>query len=198
MTRVLLSLVVGLGAVTGAQSPPSALTAQETQIILAALDATALREARSLASGRAGRPTAVILDATLAFCPAEAARLGCIYASTRHTIERSAGGPDTSLARAFVSRNAAPLPVPKYDDRFIVAPAAELDAIFRRGFWREFNERFGRVGLVTFSAPGIADNGAIIYVTFSCGGLCGMTWLVQLERHADQFRVKTSTMLTIS
>jgi len=42
------------------------------------------------------------------------------------------------------------------------------------------------------------DGRAIIYVTFSCGGLCGMTWLVRLERRGDQFRVKTSAMLTIS
>jgi hypothetical protein len=198
---LILELVTASNPQSARRSPPAApeLTAEELQVVLAALHETGLREARRFAQSRRRQSAvAVIPDATLASCE-EAGTTFCIRESTQSTIARLLWGPNSPLAGAFRSRNSSSSAVAEFGDRIAVIPARELSAVFRPGAgWQEFNQRFGNAALVQFSAPAMEGDQAAVYVVFGCGGLCGKSWLVTLERRGGVFRVRKSHLLTMS
>lgn len=199
---VLIVCVLAAGpSQSPAQRPSSTgdLTAEELQIIAAALNETGLREVRRLAPGnRRDSPLAVVLDWTLARCGATRNRF-CISERMHSTITRLLGGLHSPMAAAFTARNAVSSPVRSFAERMTLIPAGELETIFQPGRgWQEFRSRFGTAGLLQFSAPAIEGDQAAIHVVFGCGGLCGKSWLVTLERRRGEFRVRTSQILTIS
>lgn len=199
-------LIWSLLAASTSQSPeqrPSStgeLTAEELQVIVVALNETGLREARRFARGeRRESPVAVVSDSTLATCGASGP-VFCIRQSTHATIARLLGGIDSPVAATFAARNAVSSAVPPFAERIALISSSELDVVFRttRGAWQEFSGRFGRAGLVQFSAPAIEGDQAAVYVVFGCGQLCGKSWLVTLERRPGGFRVRKSQILTVS
>jgi hypothetical protein len=195
------SLLAASTSQSQAQRPPSTgeLTAEELQVIVIALNETGLREARRFAQGqRRESPLAVVLDVTLATCEASDT-VFCIRQSTHSTITRLLDGARSPLAATFAARNAMSSAVPPFAERIALISSSELEIVFRPGEgWQEFNGRFGRAGLVQFSAPAIEGDQAAVYVVFGCGGLCGKSWLVTLERRRGGFRVRKSQILTVS
>ena len=193
-------LVSGGSSAFGPQAPPhvSDLSAEELQVIAIALSETGLREARRHGAGR--KPVvAVVADSTLATCRESGPKF-CIHDRTHAIIARVLGEANERLARTFASRNATASAVPQFEERIALVPAGELEEVFRRprDGWQEFNRRFGRAGLVRFSAPAIEGDYAVVYVSFGCGPLCGKSWLVTLERRRGRFRVQKSHSLTMS
>ena len=77
-----------------------------------------------------------------------------------------------------------------------------IEQIFHgRGWWPEFYRRFPKSrGFIEFSRPAFTDdrNGALVFVSHSCGGLCGTGWLVYLTRSGDSWRIAERTMLWVS
>lgn len=195
------SILLGVCAVRAAQSAgPAAnvLTAEEVQIVRAAVSATALREVRTFRVGKRRRGDLVARAETLAVCRHGGPR-SCVRTSIIGIFGRDPGGAETALGRAFTARNAAPATVEAFDDRLAVVLAHELDELFQHpDGWQEFKKRYEQIGIVRFSAPAIAGDDAAVFVAFSCGGLCGKTWLVTLQRRGNEFRVTNSRMLTIS
>jgi hypothetical protein len=175
------------------------LTAEELQVVVVALSETGLREARRFAQGeRRESIVAVVSDSTLATCEASGP-VFCIRQSTHATIARLLGGVDSPLAATFTARNVVSFTVPPFAERIALVSPAELEVLFRTpAGWQEFRGRFGRAGLVQFSAPAIEGDEAAVYVRFGCGALCGKSWLVTLERRGGTFRVRKSQILTVS
>jgi hypothetical protein len=198
-------LIWSLLAASTSQSPaqrlPSTgeLTAEELQAIVVALNETGLREARRFAQGeRRESAVAVVSDSTLGSCVASGT-VFCIREGMHSTIARLLGGVHSPLAATFAARNVVSSSVPPLGERIALIPSSELDVVFRQGGgWQEFRGRFGTAGLVQFSAPAIEGDQAAVYVVFGCGGLCGKSWLVTLERRRGGFRVRKSQILTIS
>jgi hypothetical protein len=99
------------------------------------------------------------------------------------------------LASSFEQRNSAgnslpALPHPRIE--FIEYEA--LLRSFESGAYR------GRArGYAQFSLPGYTEDGkALVYASYSCGGLCGEGWLFLLSRTEGVWRVVHSTSLWIS
>ena len=194
------SLLVASTSQAGQGQPsPGELTAEELQVIAAALNETGLREARRFAHGERRESTvAVVSNSTLATCRASGP-VFCIRQSTHATIARLLDGADSPLAATFAARNAASFAVTPFAERIALASPGDLEVMFRTpAGWQEFRDRFGRAGLVQFSAPAIEGDEAAVYAVFGCGGLCGKSWLVTLERRGGKFRVRKSQILTIS
>jgi hypothetical protein len=113
-------------------------------------------------------------------------------------IESFAAG-HTGLIEDFVRRNEtgrslASLASPKV----VVVSQAELygsgihSADDATQFWRTFPIRFpGKTQTVRFSREGVSDDGtvAMLMVTDSCGGRCGMVRLVRLKHVGDTWTV---------
>jgi hypothetical protein len=67
-------------------------------------------------------------------------------------------------------------------------PANTLDQHYRR-----------KLGAASLSLPGYSTNGhALVYGSYSCGGLCGYGWLFVLEKVGGQWRQKSATVTVIS
>jgi len=175
---------------------PRRLTAEEVQVVIAALDKTALPEARSFS----GKPLAIMADTTLAICGPTTSRW-CIrepFPSQISNISRDRGA-SRPLTDIFQARNATASVVTAIVDRVVVAAAQEIEDLFQRGRgWSAFHNRFGRAPIIRFSAPAIAGDEAVVYVTFICGELCGKSWLVSLEKQDGPFRVRKVLLLAIA
>jgi hypothetical protein len=94
------------------------------------------------------------------------------------------------------------LPTSRFDDAQMVS-ASQIDAIFSSdGWWEEFYRTFpGSRGFVAFTDPVFSADRthALVYVSHSCGGLCGTGWLVYLLRATDgHWRIASRRMLWIS
>lgn len=112
---------------------------------------------------------------------------------------------DTALLMDLRSRlpRAVPRPLPTAREvRYI--RAGELP--FRPGrnprdAWQEFNQRYPHTPGF-FRVSGIAyDRGstrAVLYVSHSCGTLCGTGWLVVMARNADAWTMEDAHVLWVS
>jgi hypothetical protein len=190
--------VCAVGAPQSADPGANVLTAEEVQIVRAAVSATALREVRTITLGKKRRGDLVAPPETLALCR-DGGPWACLRTSMVGMFGRDPGGAETALGRAFTVRNAMPARFDAFDDRLVIIPPQELDEVFQGpDGWQEFHKRYEQTGVVRFSAPAIAGDEAAVYVMYSCHSLCGKTWLVRLQRHGAEFRVKDVRMLTIS
>ena len=196
-------LILGLVTATDRQlapgSPAAVLTAEELQIVVAALEQTGLREARPFVLGKRRKSAvAVVPDSTLASC-IEPDQTFCIREPVYATVMRALGASGRGLADAFRSRTSSSSAVAWIGERVTVAPVAELSGMFRQGDgWQAFQRQYGTARLLRFSAPAIAGDRAAVYVAFGCGNLCGKSWLVTLERRAGVFRVRKSQLLAMN
>lgn len=89
---------------------------------------------------------------------------------------------------------------------YSVIPASEIDELFpkdppKRDGWKTFYEKHSKSsGFWQFSRPGYNSAGdeALVYVSHSCGWLCGTGHLYLLSRQSGTWKVKNRLMLWIS
>jgi hypothetical protein len=86
---------------------------------------------------------------------------------------------------------------------YIMITRVELDKTFKKGAggWDGFYKKHPKGGgFWTFSRPGynVAGDEAVLYVSHSCGNLCGTGHLYFLVKRNGQWSVKNRTMLWIS
>jgi hypothetical protein len=110
---------------------------------------------------------------------------------------------DSDFRASFESRNAASVSIRDLVRRDDVkwADAAELSAIFARGFWREFNKVYPDAsGLLRVSLPGYSPNRetAVIYAEFACDGLCGSGQLYVVALKDGEWTVLQERRLFVS
>ncbi len=105
---------------------------------------------------------------------------------------------EAGLARA----NAVSVPIPALPPAISrPVPRRVIDEIFARKGWPEFYRRFPKSrGFIELSRPAFTDDRqkALLYVSYSCGGLCGTGWLVYLARSGASWRISRKEMLWIS
>ncbi len=100
------------------------------------------------------------------------------------------------LAEDFYGRNSGQSQVPMLDGASALVAARDLVHIVSPG-----SERLpldARRFFVTFSSPGFDNGRAAIYVSYSCGSLCGQGMLVLLELRDDKWKVATVQPLWVS
>lgn len=97
------------------------------------------------------------------------------------------------LVSSFEQRNAASTKVPPLDHpEIVLVPVARA---------KEFRSKYRNRtrGWTSVTLPGYSTNGrALVYVSYSCGNLCGSGWLVVLQRTRNGWRVESGTSLWIS
>ena len=99
------------------------------------------------------------------------------------------------LVNSLESRNTEshPLPLPALAGVLLLdarkdQPTDPLDRHYRR-----------RMFAASLSLPGYSQGRhALVYGSYSCGGLCGYSWLFVLEKTGEQWRVTSSTVTAIS
>lgn len=99
------------------------------------------------------------------------------------------------------SRKTVALP-PLHASNARLVPQQTIDEIFAgKGWWQEFYRRFPRSkGYLQVSKPAFSADGlnALLYVSHSCGGLCGTGWVMYLTREGRRWRIVDKKMLWIS
>src|SRR5947209_17002437 len=56
--------------------------------------------------------------------------------------------------------------------------------------WEQLGRSFpGFKGFAQVSAPAFVDDGAVVYVSFTCGSLCGKSWLVRLSLRDGRWHI---------
>jgi hypothetical protein len=94
---------------------------------------------------------------------------------------------------SFESRNGRPHDLPELNRSDLMRVAKERLA--------EVQARYSDrpLGKARFSLPGYSRDGyAMIVVSYGCGGLCGMSWLIILDNTTGSWRVANAYMLGIS
>lgn len=87
---------------------------------------------------------------------------------------------------------------------FKIIAKSKIDSFFDKASddgWEKFYKEFPKsAGFWTFSRPGynLAGNEALLYVSHSCGYLCGTGHLYLLSKEGGQWSVKNRLMLWIS
>lgn len=192
---VTLSILVASGpAASSATSQEPKLSPEEMQGVVAALEATAFKQARSLGLSR----TRVrVADATLRMCATPDERF-CMRDSALLAIRRELG-TDSSLSSAFETKNATVYQVAApLDGRFSLVPQTELISSLGIESQSEVSpQRHREFGVVAFSAPAMVGDRGAVYITLHCGQQCGYAWLVTLEKRGGTFSVRTH-LLAIS
>lgn len=112
--------------------------------------------------------------------------------------------PDSLRRDLLCQQEGGMLPTSRFENGEVVL-ASQITAIFSgdilRG-WDDFYRTFpGSRGLLEFTAPAFSPDGshALIYVSHSCGGLCGTGFLIYLSRGSDgHWQMTKRSMLWIS
>jgi hypothetical protein len=97
------------------------------------------------------------------------------------------------LATAFRTRNREPRPFTGAGLQGVVPVSPSgLEAALQR-------ESTRTRGYVGFSLPAYSDGRhALVYASYTCGGLCGYGWFFLLERQGDSWKVLDAAMMWIS
>lgn len=98
------------------------------------------------------------------------------------------------LARAFFGRNSGRYQVPMLDGASALVAAAALPRVLRPADSPSQPPWFR----VVFSSPGFDSGRAVVYVSVTCGNLCGEGSLVLLERRNDKWQVADVRLLWVS
>jgi len=182
---------------------PLGTTPGDLDVFRTVIEQKVRREAIPRVEEKWTSPWLVVLDRTFRFCD-QSLKVWCMPDDTRVRLETwiAQPGMDVSLLRAFVSRNRAALAVTNPDPAAsILASSGTFETLgLSDDFWRIFPTRYpGTRGWVRFSAPAYGDAGdAVVYVTYSCGGLCGEGWLIHLTRAGSEWRVANWLSLWVS
>ena len=195
VTRIVAALSVALTCGAAIQPPAGldpALDQDDVAIIRAVVDSTILPEIR-VATIRQP-PIALLIDQTVKLCHAEERRLqpwrclGDLRGLPRERkTETSFRVPDLNLPSV---RLVAP---------DVVQRAFESRRDEPHDGWQQLGRSFpGFRGVAQVSAPASVDEGSVVYASFSCGALCGKSWLVRLALKDGRWRVVDRKLLSVS
>ena len=98
------------------------------------------------------------------------------------------------LGQSYRERNREPrqLPGDKRTGLILVPPDRPFEEMLNRASNRT-------TGFATFSSPGYSSDGhALVYASYTCGGLCGRGWFFLLERRGESWRVVDRVEVSIS
>lgn len=161
------------------------LDADDVAVIRAAVEATAVADARRQAPGR----ELLVLDKTVVFCSSPKASRVCM----REYVDLPSG-----------QRTQLPLPLPNLQIRG-TRPITRraLDAAMSGSdpgvIWRTFYRTYPQAaGFTAVSAPAYDSGTARVYVRFSYGGLGAKAWAVRLARSGGSWRVTGVDLLSMS
>lgn len=178
-------------------------TPRDLSIFRAVIEQKIRRGALPAVDDKSPSQWAVVFDRTYPFCDADL-KLWCMPSDTRDRLETWLGqtGGDVALLRGFVSRNREAVVVGNPDsEATVVASSGFLETLaLSDDFWTIFRARYPeRRGWFRFSAPAYVDAGdAVVYVSYSCGGLCGEGWLICLSQVGSGWRITSWLSLWVS
>ena len=144
----------------------------------------------------------VVVAETLVICPPDGEEDDAFsVASAIREPDLAVDVPESMRRSLLCDQEVGMLPTANLEDARVVL-SSEIDAIFTGGgWWEEFYKTFpGSRGFLQFSAVAFSEDGkqAFLYVSHSCGGLCGTGWIVSLSRRGERWQVASKRMLWIS
>jgi len=159
---------------------------------------------RLASRGEAPGGTYVVLVAeTLALCPPDEPEEDAFtMTSAVMDPEVLPDVPPTLRRELLCEQSGGMLPSSRYDGAEVVLNDRTAD-IFSAGVegWDDFYQRYPESrGLLEVTSPAFSPDRehALVYMSHSCGGLCGTGWLVHLKRSASGWRIESRRMLWIS
>ncbi|PYR62090.1 MAG: hypothetical protein DMF91_07990 [Acidobacteria bacterium] len=195
VTRLTATLSVALtcgAAIQPPAGPDPALEQDDVAIIRAVVESAILPELRVARFGQ--QPIALLIGQTVKFCTPEERRLQswrCLGDPRGLPRERKT---ETSFRVPDLNLPSVQLVTPDVVQRaFEGRPDEPNDG------WEQLGRSFpGFRGVARFSAPAYVDDGAVVFVSFSCGSLCGKTWLLRLALRDGRWRVVDRKLLSMS
>ena len=199
LTRIVAALSVALTSGAAAQpqaGPNPALGQDDVAIIRAVVESVILPEIRVARFGQ--QPIALLIDQTVKLCdPVERGSQSsrCLPASME----------PRGLPRQRTTETSFQIPELSLQSIQLVASDV-VQRAFERGRgaepddgWEQLGRSFpGFKGFAQVSAPAFVDDGAVVYVSFSCGSLCGKSWLLRLALRDGRWRVVDRKLLSMS
>ena len=149
----------------------------------------------------------VVAASTTVFCKDESAsrKENCVLSLANDSIVQSTTLPlvAADFKAALISGNQVSQQVPELGLKSAkIVPSKDIEEIFaKNGWWDEFYRRYpGSRGFVEFTTPVFSADGleALVYLSHSCGGLCGTGWVIHLSRVQGEWRIVDRQMLWIS
>ncbi len=146
-------------------------------------------------------PALIVFDRSFRFCDAHL-KVWCMPQDLRESVERWLGteGAGSALAADLVRRNQERLAVINPDPPTTALGSSQALEPSVDDWWAGFKKSHpGAWGYARFSAPGYNRAGeAVVYVTFSCGGMCGQGWLIRLAPGDGDYRVVAAILFSES
>jgi hypothetical protein len=145
-------------------------------------------------------PAVVVFDQTFRFCDAQRI-VWCMSEDTADRVDTWTGSDASSrdLVRNFRVRNRQMVRIANPEPGIVaVADATALEPL-TPNWWSTFRQSYPYTwGWARFSAPGFNGAGdALVFVTFSCGPMCGESWLMRLALIGDEYRVERRTLVSV-
>lgn len=169
-------------------------TPRDLSVFGAVIEQKIRRGALPAVDGKSPGQWLVVFDRTYPLCDAHL-KLWCMPSETLERLEEwlAQTGGDVALLKGFAGRNreAAVVGNPDPEATFVAASGPLETLGLSNDFWTIFRARYpGTRGWARFSAPAYSDTGdAVVFVTFSCGGLCGEGWLIRLSPVGSGWRM---------
>jgi hypothetical protein len=200
-------LTVALVLSTEPRVPVQNKPLRDDPLVLAAvLEHTILPAHRRRYNAATGAPLALVSE-TSPMCPARSVgQSSCLIPDQWHGFidpDQKAKWPglvaDDQARRELVgslearNREPHPLPLSAFPGVVLLSPSQTSPA-------DAFEGHIGReVPSASLSLPGYAEPGyAIVYGSYTCGGLCGHGWLFVLSNVSGQWRVTSATVTVVS
>ena len=197
---VLLALGMCLTAAPQA-AEQTAPTADDALVLRAIIEHTILPEIRKPGGVRAKEGIALIAGQTRGMCnasppchiPEQWQRLLVPDPARGWPGLIADGRTRQATIASLEARNATAQPLPPLDHpRVVVTAATPLS--------RDLQGALANViGITSLSLPGYAGDGvALVYGSYDCGSLCGMSWLFVVRKVDDNWQVQSATVTAIS
>ena len=186
MSRTLIAASLALMALAPQQ--PAGVTPEDLAVIDAALNHKA-RTAINLA-----RPPVILMDAqTIAPCPDERSGIRCFPHTEKTAKFLQPRMPEVTKERLdlLAARNGSPhtLPAPPAED-VVFVDRQKLEILIKK--------RQANVHAFTSLPAYFEDGSALLFLGYSCGGLCGQGNFLLLRKRDGQWRVVKSMMTWVS